>query len=69
MQGSKQNPRCGLLWWLIPDHTTFIVDAEHLRELRQAGADSAFVTRMATIQGRYETPDAYNAALQKALGL
>ncbi|MEO7456233.1 MAG: serine hydrolase domain-containing protein [Gemmatimonadaceae bacterium] len=68
MQGSKQNPRCGLLWWLIPDRTTFIVDAERLRELRQAGADSAFVARMTTIQGRYKTPDAYTAALQKALG-
>lgn len=68
MQGSKQNLRCGLLWWLIPDRTTFIVDAEQLRELRRAGADSAFVARMTTIQGRYETPDAYNAALQKALG-
>jgi CubicO group peptidase (beta-lactamase class C family) len=68
MQGSKQNPRCGLLWWLIPDHTTYTVDAEHLRALRQAGADSEFVARMTTIQGRYETVDAYHAALQKALG-
>jgi CubicO group peptidase (beta-lactamase class C family) len=68
MQGSKQNPRCGLLWWLIPDHTAFIVDIEHLRALRQAGADSEFVARMATIQGRYETSEAYASALQKALG-
>ena len=68
MQGSKQNPRCGLLWWLIPDHTTFIVDIEHLRALRRSGADSEFVARMATIQGRYGTSDAYAAALQKALG-
>jgi CubicO group peptidase (beta-lactamase class C family) len=68
MQGSKQNPRCGLLWWLIPDHTTFIVDSEHLRALRRSGADSEFVARMATIQGRYNTSDAYAAALQKALG-
>ena len=68
MRGSKQNPRCGLLWWLIPDHTTFVVDTVHLRALRLAGADSAFVARMATIQGRYETPAAYYAALQQALG-
>ena len=68
MQGSKQNPRCGLLWWLIPDHTTFVVDVEQLRALRRAGADTAFVARMATIQGRYETTEAFAAALQKALG-
>ena len=68
MRGSKQNPRCGLLWWLIPDHTTFVVDTAHLRALRLAGADSAFVARMATIQGRYDSQIAYEAALQKALG-
>lgn len=68
VEGSSLDPHCGLLWWLIPDHTTFVIDDQRLRTLAQAGADSAFVSRLATVRGRYESSEALNGALLKALG-
>ena len=36
------NPRAGLLWWLVPERTTWVVDQARLDSLRSAGADTAF---------------------------
>ena len=68
MRGSTAEPRCGLLWWLIPEHTTFVVDDERIRALRAAGADSAFLRAATDMRGRYESLDAYTNALRRAFG-
>jgi CubicO group peptidase (beta-lactamase class C family) len=68
MSGSAAEPRAGLLWWLIPQHTTFVVDDERVRAVRAAGADSAFVFAALALRGRYESLDAYADALRHALG-
>lgn len=68
MRGSPIEPRAGLLWWLLPEHTTFVVDDERIRLLAAAGADSAFIRRAKVARGRYESLDAYNAALRAAFG-
>ena len=68
MRGSAREPRVGLLWWLLPEHTTFVVDDERIRSLVAAGADSAFIRQATTARGRYESAEAYEAALHAAFG-
>lgn len=68
MRGSSAEPRCGLLWWLIPQHTTFVVDEEHIRAMAAAGADSGFIRGALTARGRYESAETYETALRAAFG-
>ena len=68
MQGSAAEPRCGLLWWLIPRQTTWVVDDARIRALRAAGADSVFLTAASSMRGRYESLDGYTNALRRAFG-
>jgi CubicO group peptidase (beta-lactamase class C family) len=68
MRGSPVEPRAGLLWWPIPEHTTFVVDDERIRLLAAAGADSAFIRRAMTARGRYESAAAFDTALRTAFG-
>jgi CubicO group peptidase (beta-lactamase class C family) len=68
MRGSALEPRVGLLWWLIPQTTTFIIDDERIRALAAAGADSAFIRGATTARGRYESVDALGTALRAAFG-
>ncbi len=68
MRGSAAEPRAGLLWWLIPQHTTFVIDDERIRSLASAGADSAFIRRAMNARGRYESAEAFENALRAAFG-
>ncbi len=58
----------GLLWWLIYDRTTHIVDDAKIDELRAAGVAADFIERATTIKGEYATDDEYAAALQRVFG-
>lgn len=66
--GSPHEPSSGLLWWLIPTYTAFVIDDAKIQELREAGVDSAFVAALARVRGRYESPDSFFAALAGVLG-
>ena len=68
MRGSPVEPRAGLLWWLVPQHTTFVIDDERIRALAAAGVDSTLLRGAITARGRYESLEAYNAALRAAFG-
>ena len=68
MRGSALEARCGLLWWLIPEHTTFVVDDARIAALRAAHADSAFLRSALAVRGRYESLDAYTNALRRVYG-
>ena len=68
MRGSALEPRAGLLWWLIPEHTTFVIDDERIRSLAAAGADSGFIREAKAARGRYESTDAFENALRAAFG-
>ena len=68
MRGSPLEPRVGLLWWLLPQHTTFVIDDERIRSLAAAGADSAFIRGAATARGRYDSAEAFDTALRAAFG-
>lgn len=67
-RASALNPRGGLLWWLVPERTTWVVDDARLDALRRAGADTAFLRRAAGIRGRYPSVDAYMTALRRGFG-
>ncbi len=58
----------GLLWWLIYDRTTFIVDDAKIDELRAAGVAAEFIGRATALKGEYVTDDEYIAALRRAFG-
>ncbi|MEP6495523.1 MAG: serine hydrolase [bacterium] len=68
MRGSAAEPRVGLLWWLIPQHTTFVIDDDRIRSLASAGADTAFIRMATTARGRYESAEAFNNGLRVAFG-
>lgn len=44
---------CGLLWWIIPEHTEYIVDDLFLEELTQAGIRSELIEKFRQLEGRY----------------
>ncbi len=58
----------GLLWWLIHDRTTYIVDDAKIDELRAAGVAAEFIERATTIKGKYATDVEYRAALERVFG-
>jgi CubicO group peptidase (beta-lactamase class C family) len=68
LRGSPLNSRGGLLWWLIPERTTWVIDDARLDTLRHAGADTAFLRRATAMRGRYASLDLYIAALRNNFG-
>ncbi|HWL38842.1 MAG TPA: serine hydrolase [Gemmatimonadaceae bacterium] len=68
LRASPLDPRGGLLWWLVPERTTWVIDDARLDTLRRAGADSAFLRRAAAIRGRYPSLERYIAALRGTFG-
>jgi CubicO group peptidase (beta-lactamase class C family) len=68
LRAGPLSERCGLLWWLVPERTTWIIDDSRLDTLRRAGVDSAFLRRATAIRGRYASLEGYTAALQRAFG-
>lgn len=68
VSGSRLEPRCGLLWWLIPERRTFVVDEDRIHAMEVAGADTAFIRGARTMRGRYETLDAFTSAARRAFG-
>jgi CubicO group peptidase (beta-lactamase class C family) len=68
LRPSKLNPRCALLWWLVPERTTWTIDDAHLAAMRAAGVDSGFVRRLEAMRGSYTKQADLNAAAVRALG-
>ncbi len=69
--GQQYQPSCGLLWWLMFDHTTFIIDDDQLGAFQDKvsaspSADTNLITRARLVKGRYDSGSAYSEALQKA---
>ena len=68
MRGSTAEPRAGLLWWLIPESTTFVIDDERIRARAAAGADSTFIRAATAARGRYKSAEAFETALRATFG-
>jgi CubicO group peptidase (beta-lactamase class C family) len=67
-RSSPIEARAGLLWWLIPERRSWIIDDTHLRALADAGVDSTFLRKAEAIRGRYDSVAEYAAALQRTFG-
>jgi CubicO group peptidase (beta-lactamase class C family) len=69
--GQQYQPSCGLLWWLMFDHTTFSIDDDQLSAFQDKvsaspSADTNLITRARLVKGRYDNASAYAEALRKA---
>lgn len=64
----KLYPTYGLLWWLAPASTTFVIDQEQISKLETAGISPNFVSKVRTLQGNYANQAAYYAALERTFG-
>lgn len=62
------SPVYGLLWWLLPETTTFVVDEAQLRLLEGAGVPAEFVAQARALQGTYTGQEAFGAALARQFG-
>ncbi|HEX8657767.1 MAG TPA: serine hydrolase [Hymenobacter sp.] len=61
-------PAYGLLWWLIPASTTYLIDQEQIGRLEAAGVKPEFVAKVRGLQGNYPDQAAYTLALEKSFG-
>ena len=66
--GSKLSPISGLLWWLTPASTRYVIDDSVLSAFRAAGVDTAFVRKAESIRGTYESMAAFEPAVVRAFG-
>ncbi len=66
--GQTQRPECGLLWWLIPDHITYIIDDDQISQLAAKGVNADFIAKVRLLKGSYDSRSALHAAAQKAFG-
>jgi CubicO group peptidase (beta-lactamase class C family) len=66
--GSALSPRCGLLWWLIPESRRFVLDDAHLASMRAAGVDTALVDKLAAIKGEWTETAPLVDALRRTFG-
>jgi CubicO group peptidase (beta-lactamase class C family) len=71
--GQPYRPGCGLLWSMIFDQVTYVVNADQLNDLEDKASHltslpSDFVAKGRKLKGSYKDADAYNQALTKAFG-
>lgn len=52
--GQPHVKNCGLLWWIIPQSTDYIVDDAFIEELKQAGITQEIVEKFEGLKGRYK---------------
>lgn len=61
-------PNSGLLWWLIPQSTTHIIDDEQINKLRQAGVQEKFIKKILPLKGSYTSDEAYEQKIEELFG-
>lgn len=66
--GQPYNPTCGLLWWLIPDKITYIIDDEQVSKLSSKDVDNDFMDKFKLIKGIYGSENEVMVAVQKVFG-
>lgn len=66
--GQTLRPECGLLWWLIPDHITYIIDDDQISKLAAEGVNADFIAKIRLLKGNYDSRSAMHAAAQKVFG-
>ena len=66
--GQEFEPTCGLLWWLIPDHITYIIDDDQISKLTAKGVSPDFAGKLRLLKGSYESRSALQTAAEKVFG-
>ena len=66
--GQEFEPTCGLLWWLIPDHITYIIDDDQITKLTAKGVSPDFAGKLRLLKGSYESRSALQTAAEKVFG-
>ena len=66
--GQEFEPTCGLLWWLISDHITYIIDDDQITKLTAKGVSPDFVGKLRLLKGSYESRSALQTAAEKVFG-
>lgn len=61
-------PAYGLLWWLVPASTAYLVGPAQISQLEAARVAPEFVAKARGLQGSYPNTAAYNTALERAFG-
>jgi CubicO group peptidase (beta-lactamase class C family) len=61
-------PRCGLLWWLVPETEALRIDAGLVADWRNASMDSDRLARLTPLVGRTLVSEEFDAAIAAALG-
>lgn len=66
--GQPHVGNCGLLWWIIPQRTDYIVDDIFLAELKGAGIAPEIIERFEGLKGRYADVNIPAEKLRAAFG-
>jgi CubicO group peptidase (beta-lactamase class C family) len=66
--GQQYSPTCGLLWWLIPNQITYIIDDEQVNKLASKGIDNDFMNKFKLLKGIYRSENEVMVAVQKVFG-
>jgi CubicO group peptidase (beta-lactamase class C family) len=66
--GQPLEASCGLLWWLMYDRKTGIVDEQQLQKLRAAGVTPSWLEKIKGAQGQYTSDSEFAVAMARVLG-
>ncbi|BDC34615.1 hypothetical protein Noda2021_05730 [Candidatus Dependentiae bacterium Noda2021] len=61
-------PNSGLLWWLIPQSTTYVIDNQQIEKLRATGHNEEFIKKVIQLKGSYPTEQEYDKKTEEAFG-
>ena len=59
---------CGLLWWIIPERTEYIVDDTFIEELKGADIPQELIDKFELLRGRYTEVNISNDKLEEVFG-
>jgi CubicO group peptidase (beta-lactamase class C family) len=66
--GQEFEPTSGLLWLILYDRVSYVVDDDQIHKLMARGVGADFLRKVSTVKGRYESRSDYEAALRRAFG-
>ena len=66
--GQPLEASCGLLWWLMYDRKTGILDEQQLQKLRAAGVTPSWLEKIKGAQGQYASDSEFAVAMARVLG-
>ena len=66
--GQPLEASCGLLWWLMYDRTTWILDEQQFQKLRAAGVTPSWLEKIKGAEGQYTSGKDVAIVLERTLG-